>query len=53
MSVPFMYFYRSRLWETLGFTKAGLIPNAGRLRKEGGGEEYMDAIIFYKSFVGE
>jgi len=40
-----------RLWEALGFTKAGLIPNAGRLKKEGGGEEYVDAVVFYKSFV--
>lgn len=32
--------------------KAGLIPNAGRLKKEGGGgEEYVDALVFYKSFV--
>jgi hypothetical protein len=38
------------LWESLGFTRAGLIPKAGRLKKEGG-EEYIDAIIFYKSFV--
>lgn len=42
-----------KLWETMGFTKAGFIPNAGRLKKEGGGEEFIDAIIFYKSFVGE
>ena len=40
-----------RLWEALGFMKAGLIPNAGRLKKEGGGEEYVDALVFYKSFV--
>ena len=40
-----------RLWEALGFTKAGLIPNAGRLKKEGGGEEYVDALVFYKSLV--
>jgi len=40
-----------RLWEALGFTKAGLIPKAGRLKKEGGGEEYVDAAVFYKSFV--
>ncbi|KAG1739135.1 uncharacterized protein EDB91DRAFT_1284984 [Suillus paluster] len=40
-----------RLWETLNFTKAGLIPKAGRLRrKDGEGEEYVDAIVFYKSF---
>lgn len=40
-----------RLWEALGFTKAGLIPNAGRLKEDGGGEEYVDAIVFYKRFV--
>jgi len=40
-----------KLWEGLGFTKAGLIPNAGRLKKEGGGEEYIDAMIYYKSFT--
>ncbi|KAF9779780.1 hypothetical protein BJ322DRAFT_339688 [Thelephora terrestris] len=39
-----------KLWEALGFTRAGLIPNAGRLKKEGGGEEYVDAIIYYKDF---
>jgi len=39
------------LWEALGFTKAGLIPNAGRLKEDGGGEEYVDAIVFYKRFV--
>jgi len=40
-----------KLWDALGFTRAGLIPNAGRLRKGGGGEEYIDAIIYYKSFI--
>ncbi|KAF7315161.1 Alternative cyclin Pcl12 [Mycena indigotica] len=41
-----------KLWERLSFTKAGLIPNAGRLRrKDGNGEEYVDAWVFYKSFV--
>jgi len=41
-----------RLWEKLGFVKAGLIPRAGRLRKKSGiGEEYVDAWVFYKSFV--
>lgn len=41
-----------RLWERLGFTKAGCIPQAGRLkRKDGQGEEYVDAWVFYKSFV--
>ena len=42
-----------RLWESLGFIKAGLIPGAGRLKKDGGGEEYVDALVFYKSFVGD
>jgi len=43
-----------KLWESLGFAKAGLIPNAGRLKKEASepGEEYVDAIIYYKSFMG-
>jgi len=41
-----------KLWESLGFTKAGRIPRAGRLRtKDGKGEEYMDAWVFYKSFI--
>nr|GAT57840.1 alternative cyclin Pcl12 [Mycena chlorophos] len=41
-----------KLWERLNFTRAGLIPQAGRLRrKDGQGEEYVDAIVFYKSFV--
>ncbi|KAF8161278.1 hypothetical protein B0H34DRAFT_652788 [Crassisporium funariophilum] len=41
-----------KMWERLGFTKAGLIPRAGRLRtKDGEGEEYIDAFVFYKSFT--
>jgi len=41
-----------KLWESLGFTKAGRIPRAGRLRtKDGKGEEYIDAWVFYKSFL--
>ncbi|KAF7298062.1 Alternative cyclin Pcl12 [Mycena chlorophos] len=41
-----------KLWDRLNFTRAGLIPQAGRLRrKDGQGEEYVDAIVFYKSFV--
>ncbi|KAJ7594944.1 hypothetical protein C8J56DRAFT_928050 [Mycena floridula] len=40
-----------KLWERLNFTKAGLIPRAGRLkRKDGDGEEFVDAWVFYKSF---
>ncbi|KAF8526049.1 hypothetical protein BU17DRAFT_62580 [Hysterangium stoloniferum] len=42
-----------RIWERLGFTKIGRIPQAGRLKRseaDGGGEEYVDAWIIYKSF---
>ncbi|TFK23167.1 acyl-CoA N-acyltransferase [Coprinopsis marcescibilis] len=40
-----------RIWESLGFTKAGIIPSAGRLkRKDGNGEEFIDAFVFYKRF---
>ncbi|KAF9529704.1 hypothetical protein CPB83DRAFT_852025 [Crepidotus variabilis] len=43
-----------RLWEKLGFTKAGLIPRAGRLRtRDGTAEEYVDAWVVYKSFIGQ
>ncbi|KAI0343712.1 hypothetical protein BDW22DRAFT_1328265 [Trametopsis cervina] len=40
-----------KLWEALGFTKAGRIPRAGRLRKaDGDGEEYVDAWVVYGNF---
>ncbi|KLO17623.1 hypothetical protein SCHPADRAFT_846113 [Schizopora paradoxa] len=40
-----------RIWDKLGFTRAGLIPKAGRLKKsDGDGEEYVDALVYYKSF---
>ncbi|KAJ7076821.1 hypothetical protein B0H15DRAFT_925045 [Mycena belliarum] len=43
-----------RLWEGLNFKKAGLIPKAGRLRRRNGdGEEYVDAWVIYKSFVDD
>ncbi|KAG7091092.1 hypothetical protein E1B28_010147 [Marasmius oreades] len=43
-----------KLWEGLGFTKAGRIPHAGRLKTpDGEGEEYMDAWVIYKSFVDD
>lgn len=46
--------FRNRIWESLNFTKAGLIPKAGRLKRaDGQGEEYVDAWVFYKSFVDE
>ncbi|GAA5980134.1 hypothetical protein JCM10908_001546 [Rhodotorula pacifica] len=41
-----------RIWDALGFTRAGLIPGAGRLkRKDGEGEEYVDAIVYHKDFT--
>jgi len=41
-----------RLWESLGFQRAGVIPAAGRLKTGPNGEdEYVDATIIYKSFV--
>lgn len=44
----------SKIWDRLGFKRVGLIPNAGRLRKaDGSGEEYVDAAVYYKSFVDE
>lgn len=42
------------IWERLGFKRVGLIPGAGRLRKaDGTGEEYVDAAVYWKSFVDE
>jgi L-amino acid N-acyltransferase YncA len=41
-----------KLWDTLGFQRVGLIPQAGRLRTaDGSGEEYVDAVVVHKSFV--
>ncbi|GJJ08461.1 hypothetical protein Clacol_002679 [Clathrus columnatus] len=45
------------IWERLGFLRVGRIPFAGRLKRKedegsgGGGEEYVDAWVIYKSFV--
>ena len=40
------------IWERLGFTEVGRIPQAGLMRRmDGDGEEYVDALVFYKSFV--
>ena len=42
------------IWERLGFKRVGLIPAAGRLRKaDGSGEEYVDAAVYWRSFVDE
>ncbi|PWN47401.1 acyl-CoA N-acyltransferase [Violaceomyces palustris] len=42
-----------RIWERLGFTKVGLLPQAGLLRKEDGSgeEEYVDAWIIHKNLL--
>ncbi|KDE09755.1 hypothetical protein MVLG_00155 [Microbotryum lychnidis-dioicae p1A1 Lamole] len=41
-----------KIWDSLGFQRAGLIPNAGLLKKaEGEGEEYVDAIVFHYNFM--
>ena len=43
-----------RIWDALGFTRAGLIPRAGRLRRaDGNGEEWVNSVIYYRSFVDE
>ncbi|KAK6909976.1 hypothetical protein I203_104002 [Kwoniella mangroviensis CBS 8507] len=40
------------IWDQLGFQRVGEIPNAGRLKTgPNGAEEYVDAVIVYKSFV--
>jgi len=41
-----------KIWDKLGFTRAGLIPRAGRLQKKGeDGEEFVDAVVFWKSLA--
>ena len=48
-----------KIWDSLGFTRAGLVPKAGRLRKALGAgheqdpeeEEYVDAILFWRDFA--
>ena len=48
-----------KIWDSLGFTRAGLVPKAGRLRKVPGAgpeqdseeEEYVDAILFWRDFA--
>ncbi|TFY70416.1 hypothetical protein EVG20_g2587 [Dentipellis fragilis] len=42
-----------KIWDSLGFTRAGLIPRAGRMRRADGSEEWVDAVVYYRSFVPE
>ncbi|GHJ87171.1 hypothetical protein NliqN6_3573 [Naganishia liquefaciens] len=40
------------IWDSLGFSRVGLIPKAGRLKTgPNGEEEYVDAVVIWKSFV--
>lgn len=42
-----------RIWDRLGFSRIGVVPEAGLLRRseeEGGGEVYVDAYAVYKKF---
>ncbi|WWD17202.1 hypothetical protein CI109_101640 [Kwoniella shandongensis] len=40
------------IWDQLGFTRVGIIPGAGRLKTgPNGTEEYVDAVVVFKSFV--
>jgi hypothetical protein len=42
------------IWDSLGFQRVGLIPKAGRLKTgPNGEEEYVDAVVVWKSFVEE
>ncbi|GAA5922300.1 Spt10p [Sporobolomyces koalae] len=41
-----------KIWDALGFKRAGLIPKAGLLKNQAGdGEEYVDAIVFHYDFT--
>ncbi|GAA5857250.1 hypothetical protein JCM8547_009398 [Rhodosporidiobolus lusitaniae] len=42
-----------RIWDGLGFKRAGLIPGAGKLKSKtpDGEDEYVDAIVFFYDFV--
>ncbi|BGP21766.1 hypothetical protein JCM10295v2_000641 [Rhodotorula toruloides] len=41
-----------KIWDGLGFKRAGLIPGAGKLKgKDGAEDEYVDAIVYNYQFV--
>ncbi|KAK4058169.1 hypothetical protein OIO90_000908 [Microbotryomycetes sp. JL221] len=43
-----------RIWDQLGFTRAGLIPKAGLLKTvDGSSEEYVDAVVFHYDFTNK
>ncbi|GAA5977341.1 hypothetical protein JCM11641_000069 [Rhodosporidiobolus odoratus] len=44
-----------RIWDGLGFKRAGLIPGAGKLKSTtpGGEDDIVDAIVFYYDFTGQ
>lgn len=38
-----------KIWDSLGFQRAGLIPKVGRLKTaDGQGEEYVDAYVYWR-----
>jgi len=40
------------IWDKLGFSRVGLVPQAGRLKTgPHGEEEYVDAVVYWKSFI--
>lgn len=41
-----------RIWDSLGFQRVGLVPNAGLLKSKvpGGAEEFVDAVVYHKTF---
>ncbi|KAJ3148162.1 hypothetical protein HK101_002177 [Irineochytrium annulatum] len=41
----------AQIWKNLGFTEMGPLPGAARIKKEGGGEEFVDVYMYYYDFV--
>lgn len=41
-----------KIWDSLGFKRAGLVPKAGRLRCKNGQqeEEFVDAVVYWRDF---
>jgi ribosomal protein S18 acetylase RimI-like enzyme len=41
-----------KIWDALGFQRAGLVPNAGLLKslRNDGEDEFVDAVVYHKTF---
>lgn len=41
-----------RIWDSLGFSRVGLVPEAGLLKSAmaGAPDEYVDAVVYHKTF---